>query len=65
MDKIHTPDEVAKHLGVPVRTLTDWRYKGKGPAYFRAGKFVRYRESAVNKWQKEEEAPQAAERESA
>ena len=30
-------EEVAEILGVSVRTLTDWRYEGRGPAYYRYG----------------------------
>lgn len=37
-----TSRQVAELLGVPVRTVEYWRYKGTGPAYFRAGREVRY-----------------------
>ncbi len=32
-DQTLTPNEVAKFLGVSVKTLTNWRSLGKGPAY--------------------------------
>jgi excisionase family DNA binding protein len=42
MNKKLTPAEVAEILGVPERTLSQWRYKGVGPRYARIGKYVRY-----------------------
>jgi excisionase family DNA binding protein len=33
----------AELLGVPEKTLAQWRYHGKGPAFVRVGKHVRYR----------------------
>ena len=35
--------DVAGLLGVSERTLEFWRYAGKGPAYVKVGKRVRYR----------------------
>src|SRR5205085_2082061 len=37
-------DEVAEVLGVPVRTLHQWRHKGVGPLGLRVGRHLRYRE---------------------
>lgn len=45
-----TVSEVAAHLGVPVPTLYQWRYKGTGPRGLRVGRHVRYRWSDVEKW---------------
>ena len=42
-----TPAEVADYLGVPVNTLTAWRYRGTGPRYCKIGRHVRYRWSDV------------------
>ena len=39
-----TPKEVAKILGVSVRTLERWRYEGCGPRFCRVGGGVRYLE---------------------
>jgi len=49
-DKILTLDEVAQILKVSVGTLRTWRTKGGGPKGFRAGKYVRYRRSAVEQF---------------
>jgi predicted site-specific integrase-resolvase len=35
--------DVAELLDVSERTLEFWRYAGKGPAYVKVGKRVRYR----------------------
>lgn len=55
MDGILTPAHLAARLeGITEKTLADWRYKGTGPAYFRAGKRVFYREADVSKWEAEQ-----------
>lgn len=44
------PKIAAKYLGVSVRCLEDWRYKGYGPAFIHLGRHVRYRRSDVDDW---------------
>ena len=39
--------DVAKVFDVSERTLEFWRYVGKGPAYVRVGRRVRYRPADV------------------
>ena len=57
MDRVFSTDELAdRYAGIGTLTLTDWRYKGKGPRYFRAGKRVFYREADVLAWEAEQEA---------
>jgi excisionase family DNA binding protein len=43
-------EEVATVLGVPVKTLYQWRYKGIGPAGVRVGRHLRYRTADVEAW---------------
>lgn len=43
-------EEVAMILGVPVKTLYQWRYKGVGPAGMRVGRHLRYRAADVELW---------------
>ena len=43
-------EEVATILGVPVKTLYQWRYKGVGPAGVRIGRHLRYRAADVEAW---------------
>lgn len=45
-----TSQQLAEYLGVPVRTLDQWAYKGTGPTYRRVGKHRRYRWADVEKW---------------
>ncbi|GAA1980408.1 helix-turn-helix domain-containing protein [Nocardiopsis rhodophaea] len=44
------PTEVAEYLGVPERTLSQWRYLEKGPKWSKVGRHVRYRWSDVEAW---------------
>jgi predicted DNA-binding transcriptional regulator AlpA len=44
------PPEVAAFLGVPEKTLTQWRYLRKGPRWSPVGRHVRYRWEDVEKW---------------
>lgn len=43
-------EELAEFLGVPVRTLYQWRYKGVGPVGVRVGRHLRYRVNDVEAW---------------
>jgi hypothetical protein len=45
-----TPQEVATYLRKPAKTLTEWRYRGVGPAYTRQGRDVRYDWEDVFAW---------------
>jgi excisionase family DNA binding protein len=42
-----TTADVAQLLDVNERTLGFWRYAGKGPAYLKVGRRVRYRPADV------------------
>ena len=42
-----TPAEVAERLRVSTRTLEFWHHQGRGPAFVRVGKRVRYRPDDV------------------
>lgn len=37
------PGEASEFLGVPERTLAQWRYLRKGPRWSKIGRYVRYR----------------------
>jgi excisionase family DNA binding protein len=50
LDEIDDTEGTAAYLGVPAKTLEAWRYLGKGPAFARVGKHVRYRRSHVDAW---------------
>ena len=46
-ERLMTLAEFAELLGVPVGTLYGWRHQGEGPPWYRIGRHVRYRRSAV------------------
>ncbi len=60
-DRLLTPQEVADQLGVPLRTLYNWRTSHVGPRAVRVGKHLRYRPAEVERWVDEqtETAPRA------
>lgn len=43
-----TPQEVARRLRVDTKTLANWRYLGRGPAYMKDGGVVRYSSDALD-----------------
>ncbi len=45
--------ELADNLDLSVKTVQAWRYKGSGPASFRAGGQIRYRLEDVQAWLEE------------
>ncbi|QIY96494.1 helix-turn-helix transcriptional regulator [Streptomyces sp. S1D4-11] len=45
-----TPAEVAAYLGVPVKTLYQWKYRGIGPSVHKVGRHLRYRWREVDAW---------------
>ncbi|MGP3922503.1 helix-turn-helix transcriptional regulator [Streptomyces sp. 8N616] len=45
-----TPQEVAAYLGVPVKTLYQWKYRGIGPNVHKVGRHLRYRWPEVDAW---------------
>ncbi|MFF3330284.1 helix-turn-helix transcriptional regulator [Streptomyces sp. NPDC002888] len=45
-----SPAEVAVYLGVPVKTLYQWKYRGIGPNVHKVGRHLRYRWSEVDAW---------------
>jgi excisionase family DNA binding protein len=54
-DRLLTPAQVAERLGIAVRTLETWRYRGRSPRYIRVGKHVRYRPADVDAFLAEHE----------
>lgn len=50
MGRLLTLVEAAEQLRRPVNTLRHWRYAGIGPASFRMGRRVMYREEDLLAW---------------
>ncbi len=49
-DQLATPVDVAAYLGVPVKTLYQWKYRGIGPSVHKVGRHLRYRWREVDAW---------------
>lgn len=49
-DRLWTSGEVAEYLGVPLKTLYQWRAEGRGPTAYRVGRFMRYQREDVDTW---------------
>ena len=47
MEQLLSEMEMARKLGVSVRTLQRWRVEGRGPKFVKIGKLVRYQEGAA------------------
>ena len=52
-DTIMSPVELSEFLGLPLGTLANWRYLGRGPTFLHVGRHVRYRRSDVDRWLKD------------
>jgi predicted DNA-binding transcriptional regulator AlpA len=48
--KLFTSQEVSQLLGVKQNTLSIWRLQGRGPAFRKVGRLVRYVEADVAAW---------------
>jgi excisionase family DNA binding protein len=49
-ERLMSPGEVARFLGVPLHTLYRWRSRGDGPPGYRLGRHLRYRVDDVERW---------------
>ena len=49
-DRLLAPGEVAAFLGVPLRTIYQWRSRHAGPRGYRVGRHIRYRLDDVERW---------------
>ena len=48
--RLWTVEDVAEFLGIPVRTLYDWRGRGYGPPAKKVGRYLRYDPAEVQRW---------------
>jgi DNA-binding transcriptional MerR regulator len=49
-DRLWSVQDVADYLGIPPRTLYNWRTRGIGPHARRVGRYLRYQEHEVRAW---------------
>lgn len=54
LDPLLSIQDLAAYLDLPVATLYAWRHRGQGPSGFRVGRHVRYRQSDVDQWIKDQ-----------
>jgi hypothetical protein len=59
-EPLATSADVAKFLGIPEKTLSEWRSRDLGPDYVPVGRYVRYRWAAVISWLEAREIKVAA-----
>ena len=45
-----TAEQAAEYLHVQMQTLANWRGTGKGPAFVRIGRLIRYRLESLDRW---------------
>lgn len=50
LDRLLTPQDVSEMLGIPVKTLANWRSERVGPLPLRIGCHVRYRATDLETW---------------
>ncbi len=50
LEPLMSIEELSEYLGVPVRTLYDWRLAGRGPCAVHVGRQIRYFVSDVHEW---------------
>ena len=50
LDPFVTITELAEYLGVPVKTIYEWRQSGRGPVGVRIGRHLQFRLSDVETW---------------
>lgn len=48
--RLWSVDDVSTYLGVPVKTLYQWRQCGYGPKSRRVGRYLRYQPREVIAW---------------
>ena len=54
-EKFLTTEELAEIVKFSTKTLISWRKQKKGPSWLKLGHAVRYRESEVLRWMKDQE----------
>jgi excisionase family DNA binding protein len=50
LEQLISIDELSDYLGVPVRTIYDWRLSGHGRCAIRVGRHLKYAVSDVREW---------------
>jgi DNA-binding transcriptional MerR regulator len=56
VDRVLTPVQVSRRLGVHIQTVQYWRDNHRGPRFFKLGRYVFYREEDVEEFERERAA---------
>ena len=48
--EVYTPETLSKKLGVSKTVLRNWRFRGRGPKFFKDGSNTFYTSEAVKQW---------------
>lgn len=48
--RLWSVEDVADYLGVPVKTLYQWKWRGEGPPVRKIGRHLRYDPEALVAW---------------
>ncbi|MGC7097100.1 helix-turn-helix transcriptional regulator [Amycolatopsis lurida] len=50
IDRLWTVDDVSTFLGISVKTLYQWKWRGEGPPVAKVGRHLRYNPAKVRAW---------------
>jgi hypothetical protein len=50
IDPLWTAADTAHYLGVPIKTLYQWKWRGQGPPVRKLGRYLRYDPDEVRRW---------------
>lgn len=50
IEPLWTAVDLAAYLGIPVKTLYQWRWRGDGPPVRKIGRHLRYDPADVRRW---------------
>ncbi|MEV5299652.1 helix-turn-helix transcriptional regulator [Amycolatopsis methanolica] len=56
IDRLWSVEDVSAFLGVPVKTLYQWKWRGEGPPVRKVGRHLRYDPAKLRAWLDEQEA---------
>lgn len=50
LEPLLSVEELSEYLGIPIKTIYDWRRTGHGPCAIRMGRHLKYASSDVRDW---------------
>ena len=50
IERLWSVDDVSEYLGVPTKTLYQWKWRGEGPPVRKIGRHLRYDPAKVRAW---------------